>query len=113
MKAQTVGTLLVVGVMSFFAASAWAQQNDQFPNRTVRLVVPYPPGGGVDGVARLVAERLATLWGQPVIVENRAGANGNIGGEYVAKSPPDGHTVLFTPSPVYTTAKLLYPDLPF
>jgi tripartite-type tricarboxylate transporter receptor subunit TctC len=113
MEVRGVGTLLLSGLMSFATASAWTQQSAEFPSRTVRLVVPYPPGGGVDGVARLVAERLAALWGQPVIVENRAGANGNIGGEYVAKAPSDGHTVLFTPSPVYTTAKLLYPDLPF
>ena len=113
MKFRSLGTFLIYGVMFVAVASAWAQQSQEFPNRTVRLIVPYPPGGGVDGVARLIAERLAALWGQPVIVENRAGANGNIGGDYVAKSPPDGHTILFTPSPVYTTAKLLYPDLPF
>jgi tripartite-type tricarboxylate transporter receptor subunit TctC len=61
----------------------------------------------------MVAERLSQMWKQAVIVENRSGANGNIGGEYVAKSPPDGYTILFSPSPVYTTAKLLYPDLSF
>ena len=113
MKFRIFGTLLLGGVVSLGGAGAWAQEIAAFPNRTVKLVVPYPAGGGVDGVARLIADRLTTLWRQPVIVENRSGANGNIGGEYVAKSPPDGHTILFSPSPVYTTAKLLYPDLPF
>jgi tripartite-type tricarboxylate transporter receptor subunit TctC len=88
-------------------------QAQDFPARSVRLVVPYPAGGGVDGVARLLAERLSQVWGHPVVVENRAGANGNIGAEFVVKSPPDGYTVLFSPSGVYTTAKALYPNLPF
>jgi tripartite-type tricarboxylate transporter receptor subunit TctC len=113
MKSGIVGALLLGAVVSFGAAGAAAQQTADFPNHTVKVVVPYPAGGGVDGVARLIADRLTTLWHQPVIVENRSGANGNIGGEFVAKSPPDGHTILFSPSPVYTTAKLLYPDLPF
>jgi tripartite-type tricarboxylate transporter receptor subunit TctC len=86
---------------------------EDFPSRSVRIVVPYPAGGGVDAVARLIAERLTREWGHPVIVENRAGANGNIGGEYVAKSAPDGYTALFSPSGVFTTAKLLYANLPF
>jgi tripartite-type tricarboxylate transporter receptor subunit TctC len=92
------------------AGSVAAQE---FPSRPVKIVVPYPAGGGVDGVARLVAEKLSAEWGQPVIVENRAGANGNVGGEHVAKSAPDGTTILFSPSPVYTTAKLLYANLAF
>lgn len=112
MRFWTVGALLLFAGVSAIAAQQPAQAQT-FPARGVKLVVPYPAGGGVDGVARLIAERLSSLWGHPVIVENRAGANGNIGGEYVAKSPPDGYTVLFSPSPVYTTAKLLYPNLPF
>ena len=103
--------LLAAGIA--LVASHPSVHAQSFPTRGVKLVVPYPAGGGVDGVARTIAERLSTYWGHPVIVENRAGANGNIGGDYVAKSPPDGYTILFSPSPVYTTAKLLYPNLPF
>jgi tripartite-type tricarboxylate transporter receptor subunit TctC len=112
MQPSTIGALLIGTGLSFacLQTPSWAED---YPARQVRLVVPYPAGGGVDAVARLVAERLSQAWGHPVIVENRAGANGNIGGEYVAKSPPDGYTALFSPSGVYTTAKLLYPNLPF
>jgi tripartite-type tricarboxylate transporter receptor subunit TctC len=112
MQPSILGALLIGTGLALAGLDAPAGAQD-FPSRQVKLVVPYPAGGGVDGVARLVAERLAQIWGHPVIVENRAGANGNIGGEYVVKSPPDGYTVLFSPSPVYTTAKALYPALSF
>jgi tripartite-type tricarboxylate transporter receptor subunit TctC len=64
-----------------------------WPERTVRLVVPYPPGGNVDGAARIVANRLQEKLGQPVVIENKAGAGGLIAGEMVAKAPPDGYTL--------------------
>jgi tripartite-type tricarboxylate transporter receptor subunit TctC len=66
-----------------------------FPSRPLRIVVPYPPGGAGDMHSRLVAQKLSSTLGQQVIVENRAGASGNIGSDHVAKSPPDGHTILF------------------
>ena len=71
-------------------AQGWA------PARPLRLVIPFPPGGTTDLVGRMVAERLAPRLGQPVIVENRAGAGGNVGGEYVLRAEPDGLTLLFT-----------------
>ncbi len=70
------------------------QAGDGFPTRSVQLVVPYPPGGVVDPVARILAPRLANEFGQPVVVENRAGAGGSIGANYVARARPDGHTIL-------------------
>ncbi|MES2186147.1 MAG: tripartite tricarboxylate transporter substrate binding protein [Pseudomonadota bacterium] len=77
------------------AASAWAQPEVlHFPTKPVTLVVPYSAGGGTDIVGRLVAQRLSELWGQSVVVDNRTGANGVIGTAHVAKSPPDGHTLL-------------------
>jgi len=77
-----------------FDARAQSVQAADFPNRTVRLIVPFAPGGGVDIVARLVAPKLSELWGQPVVVENKAGAVGAVASEYVIHQPADGYTVL-------------------
>jgi tripartite-type tricarboxylate transporter receptor subunit TctC len=68
----------------------------EFPNHIVKIIVPYPAGGGVDGLARPIAERLGRLWGQSVIIENKPGASTMIGGAEVARATPDGHTLLFT-----------------
>src|SRR3954447_20145509 len=67
-----------------------------FPTKPIRLVIGYPPGGAVDANARLIAPKLGELLGQPVVVENRPGASGVIATDYVAKSPPDGYTILLT-----------------
>jgi len=77
-------------------------QAQGFPNRFVRLIVPFPPGGGGDALARPLAQRLSEVWGQQVIVENRGGANGVIAGELVARAPPDGHTLLLFSSSFWT-----------
>jgi tripartite-type tricarboxylate transporter receptor subunit TctC len=78
-------------VLFLFCANALGQA---FPSKPVRVIVPFPPGGGTDIVARTVTPKMAELLGQPFVVENRAGAGGNIGTEAVAKSPADGHTLL-------------------
>jgi tripartite-type tricarboxylate transporter receptor subunit TctC len=77
------------------AAPAYAQS---WPTRPVRLVVPFPPGGPADAIGRILAEPLSEAWGQPVVIDNRGGAGGNIGADVVAKSPPDGHTLLLAAS---------------
>jgi tripartite-type tricarboxylate transporter receptor subunit TctC len=84
-----------------------------YPSGNVRLVVPYPPGGGVDGLARPMAERLSNLWGRPVIVDNRAGAATLIGSDFVAKAPPDGLTLLFTSDSSITSNPHLFTKMTF
>ena len=78
------------------AAPAGAQT---FPDHPVRIVVPYPPGGFNDTLARVAAEKLAKTWNQPVVVENKPGGNTTVGNVFVAKSPADGYTILITPLP--------------
>jgi len=87
-------------------------QSGPFPNRAVKLVVPFPPGGPVDTVARAVGQKLQELWGQPVVVENRAGAGGQVGADFVAKAPADGYTV-FVCSIHHTVLPALKPKLPY
>jgi tripartite-type tricarboxylate transporter receptor subunit TctC len=83
-----------------------------WPARPIRLVVPFPPGGPTDIVARVLAERMSRTLGQPIIVENRPGANGNIGNDAVAKAEPDGHTVLYNTSSI-ALSPALYTRLPY
>ena len=78
--------------------SAWAQTPAVFPSRAVTLVVPFPAGGGPDLAARVMAEKLATRWGQPVVVDNKPGAGALLGAGQVARAAADGHTLLFTPN---------------
>jgi len=77
----------------FFAVGAFSQE---FPSKPVHIVVPFPPGGGADTLARIMEPKLAGIWAQPIVVENRPGASGHIGADFVAKSVPDGHTLLMS-----------------
>src|SRR5512143_3446705 len=81
-----------------FAALAAGAQAQTYPSKPIRLVCPFPPGGAVDIASRAVAHELTQILGQPVTVDNRPGAGGNIGAEAVAKAPPDGYTLLMTTS---------------
>src|SRR5258706_666176 len=94
--------------LAVLAASAYAQE---FPNRPVRIVVPWPPSGNVDITARSVAPAFGEALGQQVIVENRAGAGGRIGTEAVAKSPPDGYTLLLGSSGTITAGPPVWESL--
>ena len=84
-----------------------------FPSRPVTLVVPFPPGGGTDTGGRVIAEQLSRRWSQPVIVENKGGAAGQIGADFVAKSKPDGYTLLLGNIGTQAINPLLYPKLPY
>ena len=95
--------------LAALAGDALAQS---YPNRTIRIVVPFAPGGGVDVLARLVGTKLSELVRQPVVVDHRPGAGGNLGADVVAKSPPDGYTILLTVSGL-AVSPALYRTLPF
>ena len=101
-------TLITAAV--FAAPAAHAQQH--WPDKPIRFVVPYPPGGGTDVIARIVQERFQKELGQPIIIENRGGAAGSLGTDVVAKATSDGYTVLFTLSS-HTINPSIYPKLPF
>jgi tripartite-type tricarboxylate transporter receptor subunit TctC len=105
-----IGLLRIFALTSafLFASGAFAQDVSSYPNRPIRLIVCVPAGGGVDTVARIVADGLSRKLGQPVIVENRAGAAGNIGAEYVFSSEPDGYTLLAAQPAPLTVNPLLY-----
>src|SRR3954451_24652874 len=90
-----------------FASAATAQ------NKAVRMVVAYPPGGGIDVMGRQIAEKLTAAWGQPVVVENRPGANTIVAAEAVARSAADGSTVLFTTDATFSINPHLYTKLPY
>ena len=93
--------------LAFGPALRARAQSATYPTRPMRLVVPFPPGGSPDVQARMLAQKLSVRWGQPVVVENKAGASGNIGAEQVVKSPPDGHTLLMVVSNMLTSNPVL------
>ena len=99
----------VIGFISFAAAAAFAQD---YPSRPIRMVTPFPPGGGSDVVARVVAQKLSLVLGVNVLVDNRPGASGIIGTDIVSKSAPDGYTILMANSAI-TSNPWLYKKLPF
>lgn len=104
-----------VGFLTAFclALTAFAAQAQTWPTRGVRIVVPFPPGGATDIIARLVAEQMTRDWGQSVVVENRAGAGGTIGTDVVAKAQPDGYTLLLATLATNAIAPAVYPKLPY
>jgi len=105
--------LALMAALTLFGASASAQDAANYPNRPIKIIVSVPAGGGVDTVTRIVAEGLHQKLGQPVVVENRAGAGGNIGADAVFTAEPDGYTLLASqPSPI-TVNPLLYKKMAF
>ncbi len=108
-KVKTLATLFLISIQ--FVGTAFAQSI--YPNKSMRIVVGYPPGGTADQLARVLSEGVGKILGQNVIVENRPGANGNLAADFVAKSPADGYTLLMTaPGPVSVNMHV-YPSLPF
>jgi tripartite-type tricarboxylate transporter receptor subunit TctC len=101
--------LVLAGVWS----AAEADDAQQYPSRTTRMIVPFPPGGPADTIARIVGQKMSEHWGQPVIIENRAGGNTAIGAVLVAKSPPDGYTLLVAMDVTMVMNPLVMKNLPY
>src|SRR3989442_152862 len=100
-------------LLAALLAAAPTIQAQEYPSRPIKIVAPFPAGGSADLIPRVIGEKLSLKWGQPVIVENRAGAAGNIGAEYVFKAEPDGYTLLSSPPPPLIINPNLYRNLPF
>ncbi len=111
MKTVRTITVLAIGLAAGLGAAAGALAQS-YPSKPVRVIVPYTAGSGTDILARIVSERLSEFWGKPVVVENRTGAGGTVGTGVVAKSSPDGHTLLAN-SVAYALNPAVYPKLPY
>lgn len=103
-----LASALLVGLPLVAAAQA-----TDFPSKSIRIVVPFPPGGATDAAARLVAQKMGDHWGQPVVVDNRAGAGGNVGSDFVAKSVPDGYTLVMGVTGSHAINISLYSKMPY
>lgn len=110
MKSYAARACIAIALLVVTATDGAA---DSYPSRAVRVIVPYPPGSGLDAVARVTADRLHNRLKQPFIVENRSGASGNIGSEFVFRAPPDGYTLLVAPPTPLTVNKALTPSMNF
>jgi len=104
------GALLVA---TSAAAQTGAKGTAVYPNKPVRIIVPFSPGGATDIVTRIVAQKFTDVWGQTIVVDNRAGAGGNIGGELAAKANPDGYTLFMTSGSIVTANQHMYKKMPF
>ena len=112
MRANAIRMACLAALLA--ASGAWAQSpTANYPNGAIRVIVPFPAGGAADALPRIVGEKLAARWGQPVVVENRAGASGSIGAQAVARAEPDGYTLLATPPAPLVINPSLYPKLPY
>jgi tripartite-type tricarboxylate transporter receptor subunit TctC len=107
-KLQLIGMLLAAAL-----ACSTSVQAEEFPSKPIKLIVPYAAGGGTDIVARIVAQKLQDRWGPAVIVENRAGAGGNVGAEAVFTAAPDGYTLLFTAQGPLVVNQYLFDKIPY
>ena len=101
---------VIAVLFSVCAASAFAQG---YPNKLIRLIVPWPPGGGADVLSRILSPSLSENLGQQIVIDNRGGAAGNIGAELAAKSPPDGYTIVFAYSGTHAVNPSIYSKMPF
>ena len=104
-------SVTVLVLLALTAAIPGSARAESYPDRAVKIIVPFPAGGTADAIPRLVADWLSRRWAQPVIIENRTGAAGNIGAEFAYRSAPDGYTLLASPPPPLVINQNLYPQL--
>jgi tripartite-type tricarboxylate transporter receptor subunit TctC len=109
---RNIRSLAAITLAFLLSVIATAAQAQSFPNRSLKIVVPATPGGAIDVIARLVGDKLTVSLGQPVVIENKPGASNNLGTDLVAKSPPDGYTLVIVASS-HATNKFLFKELPY
>ena len=110
---QSIRRRRLLGAAVLLPLAAAAAPGDDYPDKPVRLVVPFPPGGGADNLARAIMPKVAQALGKPIIIDNRPGAGGNVGAELVAESVPDGYTLLYGTNGTHSINQSLYRSLRF
>jgi len=113
MSGLRIPTCMMALVVAAVAATGPVIAQANWPQNTVKIIVPYPPGGGADSSPRILLDGLSKKWGQAVVIENRSGAGGNVGAEIAARAAGDGYTLLATPSPVLAVNQFIYKKLGF
>lgn len=103
----------ILAILSLLVWAGQAAASEPYPSKPIRFIVPYPAGGPTDILGRAVAQRLDAAWGQPVVVDNRPGASGNLGSDMVAKAPPDGYTIGLGNNATHATNASLYAKMPY
>ena len=112
MRRRGLGAAIAAGALPLLKLGVGKAQS-AWPSQPVRIIVPFPPGGTADSVPRIIAEALRPIWRQPIVIDNRAGAAGNIGTALLANAEPDGYTLLASPPPPIVINQHLYANLPF
>jgi len=102
--------VLLIGFLNFFATHVKAQN---YPNRPIHWIVPWPPGGGADVIARMFSSPVSEALGQPILIDNKPGAGGNIGAQYAIHTPPDGYSIVFAYSGTHSINRHIYKEMPF
>ena len=113
MRANPIRSLTLLAAVTIVAVASMPSAAQDFPTRPVRFIVPYAAGGSGDLLARLLGNKLAAIWGQQVVVDNRAGGGGLIGTEFAARSDPDGYTLYLATDGPLTVAASLYKRVPY
>jgi tripartite-type tricarboxylate transporter receptor subunit TctC len=111
MMMKVLGAAVLLAAYALHAVAPARAQAQNYPNHPIKVVVPFPAGGPTDGMARIISDRLHAVLGQPIVVENRGGAGGGIGGKFVADADADGYTLLMAPGGALTTGPLVNPHI--